>query len=211
MWRRESPWSLGPWPTRIRHFVASTNPSRRPRSAASQPPMTSSVNPAVSGSGGIGYASAVSMNVTPCSYASSRIFLDVASSACPANVIVPRQIFETLSPVRPIRRCCMVWPPSLGRVAAKHPFVAGSYYSAGLQSPMPRLLVELNHSRAARIRVAGGGARGDAPDAQASALVLPCGQPQPPKRLSPSWDTTNHCGVQREVSQCLGHGGSDDA
>ncbi len=48
--------------------------------------------------------------------------------------------------------------------------------------------------------MAGGGAGGDAPDAQASALGLPEGQPQPPKRLSPSWDTTNHGGVQREVS-----------
>src|SRR5208337_615588 len=62
-----------------------------------------------------------------------------------------------------------------------------------------RLLADLHHSRAARIRVAGGGAGGDAPDAQASALGLPSGQPQPPKRLSPSWDTTNHGGVQREV------------
>ncbi len=56
-----------------------------------------------------------------------------------------------------------------------------------------RLLAELHHSRAARIRVAGGGAGaggtplvGSAPDAQASALGLPHGQPQPPKRLSPS-------------------------
>ena len=48
--------------------------------------------------------------------------------------------------------------------------------------------------------MAGGGAGGDAPDEQASALVLPCGQPQPPKCLSRSWDTTNHGGVQREVS-----------
>ena len=64
-----------------------------------------------------------------------------------------------------------------------------------------RLLAELHHSRAVRIRVAGGGAGGDAPDAQASALGLPCGQPQPPKRLSPSWDTTDHGRVQREVSK----------
>src|SRR5208337_2146854 len=77
---------------------------------------------AVSGPGGIGYASAVSMNVTPWSYASSRIFLDVATSACPANVIVPRQIFETLSPVRPIRRCCMVRPPSRSTRRRKAPF-----------------------------------------------------------------------------------------
>ena len=65
---------------------------------------------------------------------------------------------------------------------------------------LSRLLAELHHSRAARIRVAGGGAGGDAPDAQPSALGLPYGQPQPPKRLFPSWDTTNHGGVQREVS-----------
>jgi hypothetical protein len=38
--------------------------------------------------------------------------------------------------------------------------------------------------------VAGGGAGGDAPDAQASALGLPYGQPQPPKRLA-------HHGIQR--------------
>ncbi len=47
--------------------------------------------------------------------------------------------------------------------------------------------------------MAGGRAGGDAPVAQASALGLPYGQPQPPKRLSPSWDTTNHGGVQRAV------------
>ena len=48
-----------------------------------------------------------------------------------------------------------------------------------------RRLTDLHHSRAARIRVAGGGAGGDAPDAQASALGLPYGQPQPPKCLFP--------------------------
>ena len=53
--------------------------------------------------------------------------------------------------------------------------------------------------------MAGGGAEGDAPDAQASALGLPNGQPQPPKRLSSSWDTTNHGGVQREVSSLRQH------
>ena len=65
-----------------------------------------------------------------------------------------------------------------------------------------RLLAELHHSRAARIRVAGGGAGGDAPDAQASALGLPYGQPQPPKRLSPSWDTTATYGLGSE-STCV--------
>ena len=38
---------------------------------------------------------------------------------------------------------------------------------------MLRLLAELHHSRAARIRVAGGGAGGDASDTQASALGFP--------------------------------------
>ena len=76
---------------------------------------------------------------------------------------------------------------------------------------LSRLLAELHHCRAARIRVAGGGAGaggtplvGSAPDAQASALGLPHGQPQPPKPLSPSWDTTNHGGVQRGVSSFQG-------
>ena len=59
-----------------------------------------------------------------------------------------------------------------------------------------RLLAEHHHSKTARIRVAGGGAEGDAPDAPASAPGLPHGQPQPPKPLSPSWDTMNHGGVQ---------------
>ena len=69
--------------------------------------------------------------------------------------------------------------------------------------PELRLLAELHLSRTARIRVAGGGAEGDAPDARASALGLPHGQPQPPKPLSPSWDTTNHGGVQRGLSLSL--------
>ncbi len=47
------------------------------------------------------------MNVTPRSAATSRIRSEVASSLCPANVIVPRQISDTFRPVRPIRRCFM--------------------------------------------------------------------------------------------------------
>src|SRR5271157_1731623 len=66
----------------------------------------------------------------------------------------------------------------------------------GINLILSRLLAELHHSRTARVRVAGGGAGGDAPDAPASALGLPYGQPQPPKPLSRSWDTTNHGGVQ---------------
>ena len=62
--------------------------------------------------------------------------------------------------------------------------------------------------------MAGGGAGaggtplvGSAPDAQASALGLPSGQSQPPKRLSPSWDPTNHGGVQRELSKMKARSG----
>src|SRR5208337_3625463 len=83
---------------------------------------------------------------------------------------------------------------------ARMDFTSGATLGRSLAASSSRLLANLHHSRGARIRVAGGGAGGDAPDAQASALGLPYGQPQPPKRLSPSWDTTNHGGVQREVS-----------
>lgn len=59
---------------------------------------------------------------------------------------------------------------------------------------------------AARIWVTGGGAKagtpfvGSAPDAKASTLGLPCGQPQPPRHLSSSQDTANLRGVQPRVS-----------
>ncbi len=52
-----------------------------------------------------------------------------------------------------------------------------------------RLLAELHHSRAARIRVAGG-AGGGAPDAQASALGLPSVSPSHPSVFP-------HHGIQR--------------
>jgi len=63
-----------------------------------------------------------------------------------------------------------------------------------------RLLAKLHQVRTARIRVAGGGAGGDAPDPQATALGLPCGQPQPPKRPFPQRFAINHGGDQRGVS-----------
>ena len=53
-----------------------------------------------------------------------------------------------------------------------------------------RLLTELHHSRAARIRVAGGGAGGDAPDAQASAWGFPTVSPSHPSIFP-------HHGIQR--------------
>src|SRR5271157_95447 len=49
-----------------------------------------------------------------------------------------------------------------------------------------RLLADLHDLTSAKIWVAGGGAGGDAPDALASALGLPYGQPQPPKHPCPS-------------------------
>lgn len=58
-----------------------------------------------------------------------------------------------------------------------------------------RLLAELHRGRIARIRVAGGGAEGDAPDPQASALGFPFGKPKPPTRPSPSRPAKNHGGV----------------
>ncbi len=64
----------------------------------------------------------------------------------------------------------------------------------------PRLLAKLHRVRTARIRVAGGGAGDDAPDPQATALGLPCGQPQPPKRPFPQRFAINHGGDQRGVS-----------
>ena len=98
--------------------------------------------------------------------------------------------------------------PDLGRVAAGrgehlplHPpgHRKQTLMTAGKTSGRTmRLLAELHHSRAARIRVAGGGAGaggtplvGSAPDAQASALGLPHGQPQPPPSVFP------HHGIQR--------------
>ena len=49
-----------------------------------------------------------------------------------------------------------------------------------------RLLADLHHLTTAKIWVAGGGAGGDVPDALASALGLPYGQPQPPEHPCPS-------------------------
>ena len=71
-----------------------------------------------------------------------------------------------------------------------------------------RLRAELHHFRAARIRVAGGGAGGDAPDALALTLGLPYGQPQPPKHPSPSqrydksrWSSPRTLGISRPLSR----------
>ncbi len=64
-----------------------------------------------------------------------------------------------------------------------------------------RLLAKLHQVRTARIGVAGGGAGcDDAPVPQATALGLPRGQPQPPKRPFPQRFAINHGGDQRGVS-----------
>ena len=81
-------------------------------------------------------------------------------------------------------------PLALSVSGRERMFNGGAAASGENRIDFSRLLAELHHSRAARIRVAGGGAGGDAPDAQASALGLPHGQPQPPKRLA-------HHGIQR--------------
>ena len=62
--------------------------------------------------------------------------------------------------------------------------------AASIGARFSRLRAELHHSRAAKIRVAGGGAGGDAPDAQASALGLPYVSAPATQRLS-------HHGIQR--------------
>ena len=99
---REFPWSQRAGPLRPKHFVASTTLERLP---CSQRPTISSVRPTVSPVPPSGYTSAVSKNVTPPSAARSMIEIEVFSSHCKPNVMVPRQSRETCRPVRPRRTC----------------------------------------------------------------------------------------------------------
>ena len=85
-------------------MVATTNWSRR---RSSHWPRIASLRPAVSGDGGTGYTSAQSKKVTPPADALSRMANEVFSSHWWPKVIVPRQISETLRPVRPMRRVCI--------------------------------------------------------------------------------------------------------
>src|SRR5437660_1125340 len=98
MCSREPPWLLGLLLIGRANFVARIICSRRP---LSQRPIYSSVRPIVSGVEPRGYALAVSKKKTPLSNALSIIAREVGSSHWFPKVIVPRQIFETCSPVRP--------------------------------------------------------------------------------------------------------------
>src|SRR6266849_6518436 len=53
----------------------------------------------------MGYTSEVSRNVIPPAAARSRMAIELASSHCRPKVMVPRQSWETGSPVRPRRTC----------------------------------------------------------------------------------------------------------
>src|SRR3954462_1407245 len=50
------------------------------------------------------------MKLTPTSCASAMIRFEVASSVGPPNIIVPKQIGDTLRPLRPSWRYCMGCP-----------------------------------------------------------------------------------------------------
>src|SRR6476659_9024677 len=93
-------------PIGAKHLVATTYCSRLPFIHL---PTISSVRPAVVRSPPSGYASAVSRNVMPFSAAWSRMAKLEGSSTWRPNVMVPRQMRDTWSPVRPRRTCCTAW------------------------------------------------------------------------------------------------------
>src|SRR5260370_28206179 len=66
------------------------------------------------------------MKWMPASRALASICAEVASSAGPPNIMVPRQIGETLRPLRPSWRYCMGWSSKMnfvipGRCEASNP------------------------------------------------------------------------------------------
>src|SRR3954447_12017050 len=97
---RDRPIPFGPSPVGSATLVASTHQSRFALMAR---PVSSSEWPSV-------YWSAVSMKLMPASRALATIRAAVASSVGPPNIIVPRQIGETLTPLRPRLRYSMVAP-----------------------------------------------------------------------------------------------------
>jgi hypothetical protein len=94
--RRETPPRLGSSPIGPQNLVARTTSSRRPLSAL---PTISSDSPAE-------YTSAVSTKLIPASSAAWMIRIESSWSALPhaPNIIVPRQSFDTWTPVRPSER-----------------------------------------------------------------------------------------------------------
>src|SRR3954467_13158674 len=91
--RREPPRRFGSSPIGMKNFVASTTSSRRFFSAL---PTISSDSPAE-------YTSALSTKLIPASSARWMMRIESSWSGLPQapNIIVPRQSFETWTPVRP--------------------------------------------------------------------------------------------------------------
>src|SRR2546421_10714468 len=117
MCSREPPWLLGLRLIGEANFVARIICSRRP---LSQRPIYSSVRPIVSGVEPRGYALAVSTKNTPLSNALSIIAREDGSSHWFPKAIVPIQIFETCSSVRPSYLTFILSSP--GMYDAEHDF-----------------------------------------------------------------------------------------
>jgi len=96
-WRRELPLALMSGPMALKHLVAITRSSRAPRSSL---PRISSDLPLL-------YWSAVSKKLTPRSRTALNIVAEAASSASPPKDMVPKQSWETWTPVRPKARYFM--------------------------------------------------------------------------------------------------------
>src|SRR3954470_4300227 len=104
--RREPPRRLGSSPMGMKNLVARTMSSRRPLRAL---PRISSDSPAEE-------TSAVSTKFTPASSAAWMTRMESSWSGLPQapNIIVPRQSFETWTPVRPSGRYSTEEPPDGG-------------------------------------------------------------------------------------------------
>src|SRR6266700_1920929 len=146
MCSREPPWLLGLLLIGRANFVARIICSRRP---LSQRPIYSSVRPIVSGVEPRGYALAVSKKNTPLSNALSIIAREVGSSHWFPKVIVPRQIFETCSPVRPRYVTFILSYPSMYAAARSGLllFVADLFHPVGGLAVETFLNGEVRHGR----------------------------------------------------------------
>src|SRR2546429_6486228 len=153
MCSREPPWILGLLLIGRANFVARIICSRRP---LSQRPIYSSVRPIVSGVEPRGYALAVSKKNTPLSKALSIIAREVGSSHWFPKVIVPRQIFETCSPVRPRYVTFILSSPSMYAAEGddKHCFKLSNdlWSHAGHPKSVSRVMVWGPSTRSPRLR-----------------------------------------------------------
>lgn len=115
MFSAERPRSFAPGPISPNTLVASTISSRFPE-RWSQRPTISSVRPPLWSFPP--YTLAVSMKVTPCSRAPSRIAKESFSEVCGPKFMVPSTRRETVAPVRPSWEYCIADPSSrVGGVA----------------------------------------------------------------------------------------------